>query len=566
MQLGKPIPPSERHAVSVSLPTWESNIGYEEGVDWVVNSMETGYPRFRLHDDVVRLNDLLIRKYGKPNEKCLVFRSYNIGCQCRDFIAKRAPDATMRTIQLSVPSIEGADPENICIVLFDQELFPLAKQYWQHSGNIISSRFAEFCYRMMSEKYRQASAAPIRPPHRQYAREKPTGTIDQFESDEMGEFMQERFGRTLSINQAGLAKMALRRRIAGTADDDKANASEEESIQTHAKPSTRKDDMSENDVFLYPSGMSSIYNAHQLLMKICKQPLKSVCFGFAYADTPKVLEKFGPGMLFYGNGEDEDLDNLQLRLASGERFLALFCEFPSNPLLKCGNLKRIRELADTYKFPVVVDETIGNYVNVNVLQYADIVCSSLTKLFSGDSNVMAGCLIINNTGRMYKELLKMQNSIYEDTFWLEDAIILERNSRSFATRAQIIDKNALKLCTFLKENNHVQTVYYPYFNPTRKYYDLCRTANGGYGGLFSVLFDTEENAKKFFDALDTYKGPSLGTNFTLTCPYVILAHYGELEWAAQFGIQRHLIRVSVGLEDSEELISKFKAALQSLDS
>lgn len=70
--------------------------------------------------------------------------------------------------------------------------------------------------------------------------------------------------------------------------------------------------------------------------------------------------------------------------------MALFAEFPGNPLLRSPDLTRIRSLADKYNFFVVVDETIGNFLNVNVLPMADIVVSSLTKVFSGDSNVMAG--------------------------------------------------------------------------------------------------------------------------------------------------------------------------------
>jgi cystathionine gamma-synthase len=104
----------------------------------------------------------------------------------------------------------------------------------------------------------------------------------------------------------------------------------------------------------------------------------------------KILQKFGPGCLFYGHGSAEDLDDLENRLKSGERYLALFCEFPGNPLLRSPDLQRIRQLADQYDFAVIIDETIGNFLNVHVLPYADVVVSSLTKIFSGDSNVMGG--------------------------------------------------------------------------------------------------------------------------------------------------------------------------------
>lgn len=111
---------------------------------------------------------------------------------------------------------------------------------------------------------------------------------------------------------------------------------------------------------------------------------------FPYIDTLKILEKFGPGCYFFGHGSAEELDELEAILQSGEEILGLFCEFPSNPLLKSPNMVRIRELADKYDFAVVVDETVGNFLNVHVLPYADAVVSSLTKVFSGDSNVMGG--------------------------------------------------------------------------------------------------------------------------------------------------------------------------------
>ena len=111
---------------------------------------------------------------------------------------------------------------------------------------------------------------------------------------------------------------------------------------------------------------------------------------FPYIDTLKILQKWGPGCIFYGHGSSEDLDDLEQRLANGEKYLALFCEFPGNPLLKSPDLRRITALSDKYDFAVVVDETLGNFVNVHVLPWADVVVSSLTKVFSGDSNVMGG--------------------------------------------------------------------------------------------------------------------------------------------------------------------------------
>lgn len=93
---------------------------------------------------------------------------------------------------------------------------------------------------------------------------------------------------------------------------------------------------------------------------------------------------------------DESIDELETILKrestnfTSPPALALFTEFPSNPLMRSADLPRLRALADKYDFLVVVDETLGNFVNVEVLPYADIVVSSLSKVFSGDANVMGG--------------------------------------------------------------------------------------------------------------------------------------------------------------------------------
>ncbi|KAI2364133.1 Cystathionine gamma-synthase, partial [Ophidiomyces ophidiicola] len=104
-------------------------------------------------------------------------------------------------------------------------------------------------------------------------------------------------------------------------------------------------------------------------------------------------------------------------------------------------------------------------------------------------------------------------------------------------------------------------IFYPKYSPTKHLYDICRNPKGGYGGLFSITFWTTTTAMAFFDALNVMKGPSLGTNFTLSSPYTLLAHYGELEWANSFGVASDLVRISVGLEDVSILESIFDRAL-----
>ena len=93
-------------------------------------------------------------------------------------------------------------------------------------------------------------------------------------------------------------------------------------------------------------------------------------------------------------------------------------------------------------------------------------------------------------------------------------------------------------------------------------YERIRRHGGGYGSLLSFLPATPATmAPRIYDALDVSKGPSLGTDFTLACPYTLIAHYRELDWAETHGVSRWLLRVSVGLEDFDDLQARFSLAL-----
>ena len=532
----------------------------------------------------------------------MLFPSKKTARRCASFILSKEPSSTPEQVHVidlvsdrsraTSETLTKVSP-SISAVLFPEDLFPVAKQYWQHSGDGVSSRRAEFCHSLFHEgilvdqrtlqptvngygktfkgprRYQRGSIDQTSPNSHLHetsqdgfeAYDSPH-TNGQAESRESSQFLEERFGRNLDIGFVEHAKSAIRQRITGSLIGEIDLATEPNTDVTSNMRGVAE--LSESDVYLYPCGMNSIFMTHQMLMK-ARSPLKSISFGFPYVDTLKILEKFGSGCLFYGNGSSDDLDDLERRLKAGERYLALFCEFPGNPMLKCPDLKRIRRLADTYDFAVIVDETIGNFINVHVLPYADVVVSSLTKIFSGECNVMGGSAILNPNTPYYHALKKAADEEYEDNYWAEDVIFMERNSRHFVTRIEQINDNAEAICDILRSSPLVTAVYYPKYNDSRVFYDDCRTPNGGYGGLLSFKFSNTAQAIAFYDRIETAKGPSLGTNFTLTSPYVILAHFLELDWAAQFGVPADLIRISVGLEDAEDLKARFAVALKAAE-
>lgn len=142
--------------------------------------------------------------------------------------------------------------------------------------------------------------------------------------------------------------------------------------------------------------------------------------------------------------------------------------------------------------------------------------------------------MLNPASKNYQTLKQAWNEDYQDNHWAEDSIFLERNSRDFVSRIERVNLNAEAICEVLRAHPRgqytfcsrlfmrsrsnillVKKVYYPKYSDTRDLYEKCRNESGGYGGLLSATFYTKEDATNFFDNLDTVKGPSLGTNFTL---------------------------------------------------
>lgn len=551
---------------------------------------------FFVHRTIAAFADVILSTYGRDGQQhAMLFPAAPAARRCVDFIRERCTPEVAS--QISVVNLaldtskEGASAlahlkPTISAVLYPADAQPLAKQYWQHTGDGTSSRRAEFCAGLFksgllmrvpdSPKAANGFDTPGSRPSRGPKRYQRAGSIDGIsnpptkasavqspEAQESSRFLEERFGRNLDIGLVDKARSAIRRRITSTLSGDMdlldGPLPSFESSNTRGVPS-----LQESDVFLFPCGMNAIFNAHQALLKSL-EPRKSISFGFPYVDTLKILQKFGPGCQFYGHASPDDLDDLEKRLKEGERFLALFCEFPGNPLLVCPDLKRIRKLADEYDFAIVVDETIGTFANINVLVDADMVVSSLTKLFSGDGNVMGGTIVLNPQGKYYRKIKDTLTNTFENFYWAEDIIYLERNSRDFASRVERVNVNSEAICQVLVDHPAVKHVYYPKVNPSRNHYDTYRLPTGGYGGLLSVVFHSQPSAQAFYDAVEIAKGPSLGTNFTLCSPYVLLAHYQELPWAASLGVDPYLVRVSVGLEETGALRGVFEAALKAAE-
>lgn len=268
----------------------------------------------------------------------------------------------------------------------------------------------------------------------------------------------------------------------------------------------------------------------------------------------------GFDVTLYKHAEIEKLEN---QLTRGLKLDLLVTEFPSNPLLQTPDLKRLHDLSREYDFVLMVDDTVGTYINLDLLACCDVICTSLTKMFSGACNVMGGAVIISAVSPYRKPLLSVLREVHdEDTWYPSDVFVMRHNSEDFKERVQCANINAEQVVAQLHNHPAIEDVYYPKGSPTQALYDQFRRRGGGYGFLLSIKFTSPARAIAFYDALDVAKGPSLGTNFTLCCAYTLLAHYNELEWAAEYGVVEHLVRISVGLEDKEWLRERVDRALR----
>jgi cystathionine gamma-synthase len=314
----------------------------------------------------------------------------------------------------------------------------------------------------------------------------------------------------------------------------------------------------EDDVFLAPTGMAAQFAALQAVIQ--RTPGRPTAqLGFPYVDSLKLQQKLGHGgiLLHHLESIESELKDLLRR----QPLAACFCEIPGNPLLGCADVRRIGPIRRGHRVPLVADDVVATPANVDLGDYADLIATSLTKFIAGTGNVMGGALICNPKSPFYHELKPIVSAQHEELLWGEDAVVLDAQARSFPERMKRHNQNGLLLAERLRHHPAVERVWYPKWEFSEAY-EAVRRPDGGWGALVTFMpKHGDTKSPGIYDRLAFCKGPSLGTVFTLACPFTLLAHYTELEWAESCGVSRYLIRVSVGLEDVEDLWRRLERAL-----
>lgn len=507
--------------------------------------------RFYHHVAVEKLGNTVLQRLATDKQlRCLVFPSLAGAKRCCAYFTRKSlqkgdakPHLEIWSFQLpdgSSVSEESKQWSKFFVVIYNEQLAELAVESWGWFGEGISSRHALFC----SDHVEDMEAVLI-------------------SDNDRCMRLTPRLQSPVSTHLVPAPAVPSRKVDIVTKQELKSLIAEWISPQDPERAP-----VSSTDVFLFPKGMVAISAIARILLET-SEFREAVVFGWPYGSTPKVVQETEfERYTFYSQGSSGELDLLEKSLQRGDRISCFFCEVPSNPLCATPDLTRIRSLADKYHFAVVCDDTIGTFINVDVLPLADVVITSLTKLFSGGCNVMGGSVVLNNQSRFYEQIRASLAKNHEDLVFPVDAQTLLENCVDFPARVRRTNETAKTVVDFLlsQPKGLIKQVNYPTQVKTAPLYEkLRRKPQGGYGCLISILFQSDKAARRFYNAVDLCKGPSFGADYTLVLPYSQLAHAYELDWAESLGMPKHIIRLSVGLEDASAVVEKLANAIQATD-
>lgn len=244
----------------------------------------------------------------------------------------------------------------------------------------------------------------------------------------------------------------------------------------------------------------------------------------------------------------------------------IFIESPTNPLCKIIDIGHIRQVADTVGAMVVIDNTFATPYHQKPLELgADLVVHSATKALGGHNDLMAGAIACSK--EHYNELWFTRQAI-GTTLDAYSAFLLDRGLKTFELRAEAMTRNAQKLAEFLESNPKISRMMYPGLASHPGHSVAAKQMHGGFGGMLAFdVGECEEDARRFIAALRTIRhAVSLGSTESLICiPYLTTMLYLPPERRTSFGVRQNTVRLSVGIEPSEQLLADLKQALACLD-
>ena len=309
--------------------------------------------------------------------------------------------------------------------------------------------------------------------------------------------------------------------------------------------------------FAFGSGMAAI----TAVLSLFKSGDKVIISKNVYGGTFRVLDKvFSNFNISYSIEDTTDIEGLDKKITSDVK--AILIETPANPLLTVTDIAAVAELTKKHKILSVVDNTFMTpYIQRPIELGADIVIHSATKYLGGHSDLVAGLVIVNDD-ELAQRLAFIQNST-GGVLGPFDSFLLIRGIKTLAVRLDRHVANAQAAAAFLLNHKGVKKVYYPGLPDAQGYEINKRQAKNG-GAMVSFELYENYDIKKFFSSLKLIAlAESLGGVESLVCHPASMTHASiPYEVRQKVGITDGLIRLSIGIENSEDIINDLKQAIE----
>ncbi len=248
-----------------------------------------------------------------------------------------------------------------------------------------------------------------------------------------------------------------------------------------------------------------------------------------------------------------------------DRTKFVWTETPSNPLMKIIDIKNTAEIAHGFNVPVICDNTFASPYNQRPLELgADLVVSSSTKYLGGHSDIVGGSIVIKDAEKYGEKIAYLQNAVgaIPSPF---DCYLLTRSIKTLSVRMQKHNENGETVAKFLDSHPKILKTHYP--GTDLKYKSIALKQMSGFGGMMSVVLDTNlEGVNTFLSSLKIFTlAESLGGVESLIEHPAIMTHASiDKKIRDSLGISDSLLRLSVGIEDVEDIIDDLKQALDTI--
>lgn len=314
------------------------------------------------------------------------------------------------------------------------------------------------------------------------------------------------------------------------------------------------------EAVIVSSGMAAISSAIMALLKTGDHVLFSEdLYGGTDYFIKEELEKFG---IDYTLASAENLENFENKIRDNTKFI--YFETPSNPLLKIIDIEKIVKIAKKYGIITIIDNTFSSPANQNPIKLGvDVVVHSASKYLNGHSDLICGAIVSS------EKLMKRIRPYVINTGCIlnaQDLYLLERSMKTLNLRMEKHNKNAHKLAEYLQNHSLVKKVYYPGLE-SHAGHEIAKKQMSGFGGVLSVETTLgKEKTRKFISNLNLFQeaGSLAGVESLITLPCETSHSKMTFETRCSIGITDSLMRISVGIEDIDDLIADIEQAFQNI--